>query len=277
MNKIKFFIKNNSFFYPLYFYWALLFKLKINIKDVFHYGELSTQDTFELHTQDQDLSDSPEIILSEMKRQKKYNLVLPHIPKGSKVLDLACGRGELEVFLKEHLDGDVEYTGLDYTSQRVESAKKLGRNVYKMDCSDKEKLLKYIDENGPYDFIFCIYALTVFNCPEDVLRSLKEKSKKIIVGVANNGHWIYRLRFLFGRTPVASISHAANFTTNFDEIKRWWTYRDYKFIFKSLGFRYKLLSIKSGVNSVHTKKSRSFIPSLFAVGFFFLLENEDID
>ena len=43
-----------------------------------------------------------------MRKQKKYDRVLPHINKGSKVLDLACGRGELQVFLEEYLNGDVE-------------------------------------------------------------------------------------------------------------------------------------------------------------------------
>jgi SAM-dependent methyltransferase len=275
MQKIKHFIKNSYFFYPIYFLWLMLVKLRINLLDIFQYRELEIKDTFELHTLNQEESDSHDFHINIMRKQKKYDRVLPHINKGSKVLDLACGRGELQVFLEEYLNGDVEYTGLDFTDQRVDSAQKLGRNVIKFDCSNEIELLKFIEDTGPYDVIFCIYALTVFPCPEETLKTIMQSSNKVIVGVANNGHWIYRLRFLFGRSPVPSISHAANYTTNFNEIKRWWTYRDYKFIFKSIGVKSTLLSVKSSIDSRHSIKIKSFLPTIFSIAFVFLLELKD--
>lgn len=269
-------IKNNSALYPLYLFWVYIINLKVSFMDVFAYRKLSYANTVRLHTIDQSESDSESIHIDIMRKQKKYNMILPHIKKGSKVLDLACGRGELQVFLNEHFDGDISYTGLDLTPQRVQSAKRLGRNVQLLDCSNQIELDKFIKENGPFDAIFCIYALTVFPSPEFTLETLHGKSKQLILGCFNGGHWIYRLRFLFGRGPCASAAHYGySEITNFEEVKRWWTYRDYKYLFKSLGFKSRLISVKSSATSIHKSRFKFLLPKLSGVGFMFLLESED--
>ena len=270
---IKKIVKDNDALSPIYLVWRYFNNIKVSFVDMFIYRELSYENTITLHTNEQQESDSEFVHIDNMKKQKKYDLVLPLIEKGARVLDLACGRGELQVFLQEYFNGDVSYTGLDYTPQRVKSAQNLNRNVHLLDCSNRVELAKFIDENGPFDVVFCVYALTVFPTPELILETLRDKAHQVVVGCFNGGHWLYRLRFLFGRGPCASAAHYGYYDkTNFEEVKRWWTYRDYKYLFKSLGYKYRLISVKSSATSIHKKRFRFLLPSLSGVGFMFLLE-----
>jgi SAM-dependent methyltransferase len=209
-------------------------------------------------------------VVELMRAQRKYDQVLPRIPEGAKILDIACGAGELQEFLKERLK-DFKYSGVDYDARRVAIGKSLGRNVEQLDASNLEALTAYLEAHGPFDYIFCIYSFYFFPVPEAFLQRLHDHTKKVILGGFNGGHWSYRLRLLLGRAPAPAL-HYSTRQTNYEEMKRFWTLRDHRFLFESLRYKYKMISIKSDATSLHYTPHWWQFPSLTAKAFIFELE-----
>lgn len=240
-----------------------------NFVEAFQYGTLS----FKNNLQEQERLDEGYAELdavAEMRSQRKYKQVLPRIEEGARILDIACGAGELQEFLKEELK-DFDYVGLDYDARRVEIGKSLGRNVHQLDAADLDALTDYLEQNGPFDYIFCIYAFYFLPVPEAFLQRLHSHTKKVILGGFNGGHWSYRLRLLFGRSPAPTL-HYSSRQTNYEEMRRFWTLRDHKFVFESLNYRQKLISIKSDATSLHYSPHWWQMYSLTAKAFIFELE-----
>ena len=124
--------------------------------------------------------------------------------------------------------------------------------------------------------IFCINAFYFFPKPEAFLQTIYNKAPKIILGCYNGGHWSYRLRYLFGRGPCPSVTHySIPYLTNYEEMRRFWTLRDHKFVFKSLGYKSQMIAAKSDATSLHKKPYKFLSPNLSALGFIFLLEPEE--
>lgn len=255
--------------------WELLRKIKklfLQFIDTFWYAPLHYHKNIQeqmLYDTDYDVSES----IRQMKIQNKYVHILPFIKNGMKILDIASGGGEAKEILRELGRGEIDYVGVDHDSNRVNKGNVLKHNIHLLDCQDHKKLGEFIDGIGKVDIIFCIYAFYFFREPEVFLENIHGKSECIILGCYNMGHWSYRLRMLLGRGPVPSPTHYYTTPqTNYAEMQRFWTKKDHEFIFKSLNYRYRLISVKSDFNSVHKEPKRCFLPALFGKSFIYLLE-----
>ena len=240
------------------------------LSDAFRYGELAYSDNLaEQHKWDG--SFNVPAFVSEMTRQRKYDFIFPVLSEGMRVLDIAAGTGELSVLLKKRFKS-LSYVGIDYDPRRVEIARSLGRNVKELDCSDSEQLEDFIKASGPFDVAVCMYSFYFFPVPETFLANINGKVSRLVLGCFNGGHWTYRLRMLFGRGPRPS-HHYYNFPqTNYAEMRRFWTLRDHRFVFRSLGWRHRMLAVKSDATGIHYPPQRFLFKSLFAKAFVFELE-----
>ena len=100
--------------------------------------------------------------------------------------------------------------------------------------------------------------------PEDVMGKVKDKFKKmLIVSIPNTGHYIHRLRLLFGHFPVQWVWHPG-------EHLRFWTMKDFKKWADELGFKVVGIRIHTGFPFL-----LKFIPSLFTDSMVFLLKNKE--
>ena len=271
MKFLKKVIRSNQIIYKIskYFYSTFL-----SIIDIFIYAPLSFDNNLEFQFYD-NINEDPNITLRLQKNQKKYDEPFRLIASGKKIkiLDLACGRGELQQILNDQYKNEFEYLGLDYDDERLKDGTELGRNIKKCDLSNFENLEKIINEEGPFDVIFCMYALYFLPRPEAFMKFLNGKAPKIILGVLNGGSWSNRLRYLFGKAPIPSITQYSNNKVNYEEIARLWTLSDWKFVFKSLGYNnFKLIAVKSQATSIHYKPWRFLAPSLSGLGFVFMIE-----
>ena len=248
----------------------------MSIFDIFIYAPLSYDNNLKIQFEDNKKED-PNLIIQIFNDQRKYIEPIKAIAsdKKIKILDLACGRGELEEILKNQYENEFEYLGLDYDETRVKEGLERGRNIKKFDLSDHAEFNKLLKEEGPFDVIFCMYSLYFLPRPEAFLELLKGKAPKIILGVLNGGSWSNRLRYLFGKAPIPSITQYSNNKVNYEEIARLWTLTDWKFIFKSLGYdTYRLIAVKSQATSIHYKPRRFLFPSLSGLGLVFILESK---
>jgi hypothetical protein len=232
------------------------------------YGHNLEQQPF-LHNEEKQ-----EDYLADMIRQRKFDALLPRIDDGARILDIAAGAGELQMFLRKH-HKEVEYIGLDYNDQRVAVARTAGIDVRSFDCSDLDALDSFIEENGPFDVITCIYALYFFPEPERFLATIRGRANRLFLGVFNGGHIQYRVRLLFGRSVCPGFHYypVGEKQINFSEMTRFWTLKDYVFVLKELGYRsVKLISAKTEGSSIHHSPRRFLFPSLFAMAFFLEVE-----
>lgn len=259
----------------IYYLLRLVRHSYLSIIDIFIYNRLAFSGN--LSEQSKSGETYSEVVpVDSMIEQKKYDQVLPFISNGEKILDIACGGGELDEILNNRFNVDVNYFGVDYDKQRVAVGKKNGRNVYLLDVSNLQDLEDFLNKYGPFDTIFCIYCIYFFPEPEAFLKVIHGKSKKVVLGGFNAGHWSYRLRLLFGRGVCPSPTRYYNpGQVNYAEMSRFWTFQDYKFVCESLGYKFRLISAKSAINSYHYKPKKLSLYSLTAMGFIFLIEPEE--
>ena len=271
MEFLKKVLRTNQIIYKISKYFHSTF---LSIIDIFIYAPLSYDNNLEVQF-DENINEDPNITLRLQKNQKKYEQPFKLIKTNKKIriIDLACGRGELQQIFIDQYKGEFEYLGLDYDDKRINEGIKLGRNIKKCDLSDFENLDEIIKREGPFDVIFCMYALYFLPRPEAFMKFLNGKAPKIILGVLNGGSWSNRLRYLFGKAPIPSITQYSNNKVNYEEIARLWTLTDWRFIFKSLGYNnFKLIAVKSQATSIHYKPWRFLAPSLSGLGFVFMIE-----
>jgi len=118
------------------------------------------------------------------------------VEKGSKVLDLGCGDGELLAWLAEHKQ--VTARGVEIVPSRVQRCIAQGLSVYQGDINTG--LADYPD--SCFDFVILSQTLQETLRPLDVLREMLRVGRRVIVAFPNFGHWSMRLSMLVtGRAP----------------------------------------------------------------------------
>ncbi len=101
--------------------------------------------------------------------------------KGSKILDLACGKGRHSKYL-ESLGYSV--VGLDLSKNSIDSAKSLSSNYLSFDVHDMRDKLPY----APYDVILNLFtSFGYFNNQDDDLQTLSNVSNALDV----NGVFVF--------------------------------------------------------------------------------------
>lgn len=176
----------------------------------------------------------------------RYEVFASLIEPGSTVLDIGCGNGaNLRHLAKAK---GVSGEGVDISEVAVKRALADGVKARVADASSPGFSL-----DGPYDYIIISEVLEHIPNPEDLLAKVRGKYRKgLILSVPNIGHYMHRLRLLFGHFPVQWAYHPA-------EHLRFWTISDFRLWLERQGLETLAFLPHSGFVFLH-----AIWPNLFA-------------
>jgi methionine biosynthesis protein MetW len=134
---------------------------------------------------------------AEVRERWQDNVILNQIPKGSYVLDLGCGQGELLAQLIR--EREVSGQGVEVDPQAAMVAMDLGVPVLNVDLD--EVLGDFTDQS--FDYVILQNSLQTLKAPLKVLYEMLRVGRRGIVSFPNFGHWRVRLDLAArGRMPV---------------------------------------------------------------------------
>jgi methionine biosynthesis protein MetW len=187
----------------------------------------------------------------------RYPVFAEVIEENSSVFDIGCGDGSTLKFLieKKNIKGE----GVDVSNEAVKMARSKGIEAFMGNVASHEFQI-----TKRYDYIIISEVLEHIPNPEDLMEKVKHKFKKmLIVSIPNIGHYMHRLRLLFGHFPVQWAWHPG-------EHLRFWTVKDFKKWVNNLGFQIVEIRTHSGFLFLH-----KYIPNLFADSVVFLLKGNE--
>jgi methionine biosynthesis protein MetW len=131
-----------------------------------------------------------------MSDRKDMELIAELVPKGSRVLDLGCGSGELLA----HLQTQRQCTGygIELADDNVLACARRGVNVIQLDL--EEGLAAFEDQS--FDVVLQLDTLQHLRKTEKMLHETARVGRIGIVAFPNFAHWRNRLHVLGGRMPV---------------------------------------------------------------------------
>jgi len=126
-----------------------------------------------------------------------YDMIVDLVEKGSRVLDIGCGDGELLCRLLAQKD--VKGVGMEKSQGNVITCVRRGVSVIQADID--QGLVELPDES--FDYVILSMTLQVLKRPDFVLREMMRVGRKCIVSFPNFGYWRARCgAFFHGRAPV---------------------------------------------------------------------------
>lgn len=129
-----------------------------------------------------------------------YAIISDIVIRGSNVLDLGCGDGELLAWLAQHKD--VNARGVEITGAKVQRAIARGVSVYQ---GDIEEAVADLPDQA-FDYVILSQTLQETKSPLKVLREMLRVGRRGIVAFPNFGHWRVRLSHLWsGRAPKTAL------------------------------------------------------------------------
>ena len=131
-----------------------------------------------------------------MSDQHTMEAIAGLVPKGSRVLDLGCGDGELLAYLQ--LQRGCSGYGVEIADTNVLACVRRGVNVIQLNL--EEGLAMFDDAS--FDVVLQIDTLQHLRNAETMLRETARVGRVGIVAFPNFGHWPNRLSVLRGRMPV---------------------------------------------------------------------------
>src|SRR5471030_283016 len=136
-------------------------------------------------------------------------LVAGMVERGSKVLDVGCGDGDLLQLLES---GGIDGRGIELSREGVNRCVSKGLAVVQGDADTD--LVNYPDD--AFDYVILSQTLQATRQPRVVLENLLRIGRRAIVSFPNFGFWKMRLQIAFrGRMPVTdNLSHAWYDTPN---------------------------------------------------------------
>jgi methionine biosynthesis protein MetW len=124
-------------------------------------------------------------------------LVADMVDRGSKVLDVGCGDGELLRILAERRG--VDGRGIELSREGVNECVAKGLAVVQGDADTD--LVNYPDD--AFDYVILSQTLQATRHPRQVLEHMLRIGRRAIVSFPNFGHWGIRLQIMFlGRMPA---------------------------------------------------------------------------
>ena len=190
-------------------------------------------------------------------------IIASWIEKGSKVLDLGCGEGDLLYFLKH--SREVKCTGIERKESRVARCIEKGLSVLQGDINTE--VLDYPDNT--FDYVVLSQTLQQVYEPPELIRSILRIGKKGIVSFPNFSYWRVRMQLLLtGYAPkTRQLPYEWYNTPNIRVI----TLKDFRKFSKQVGF--KILK-EVAINSHSYDRSGKFIkflPDFYATYGIFLI------
>ncbi len=142
--------------------------------------------------------------------EKRIDLMLiaSLVERGTRVLDIGCGNGELmELLVAER---DVDARGLELSQQGVNACVSRGLAVVQ---GNADTDLSYYPDQG-FDTVILSQTLQATRRPKEVLQEMSRIGSKLIVSIPNFGHWPIRLALaLRGRMPETQALSATWYET----------------------------------------------------------------
>lgn len=167
------------------------------------------------------------------------------------VLDIGCGDGSFLAYLK-HKGHSGNLSGVDVSIRALEVAKHFGINAQTLDFAADPIILQSLPSA---DFVLLLEVLEHMPNSELLLAEAYKKAEKgVFFSIPNTGYFIFRLRLLFGKTPMQWRVHPG-------EHLRFWTKTDLVWWLNALGYKnYEVVGYK-GVPLLN-----ALWPALFAGG-----------
>ena len=131
-----------------------------------------------------------------MSERKDLELIAELVPRGSRVLDLGCGNGELLAHLRDRR-GCSGY-GIEIADDNVLACTRRGVNVIQFDLEEGLALF----EDASFDVVLQLDTLQHLRHTEKMLHETARVGRVGIVSFPNFAHWRNRLHVATGRMPV---------------------------------------------------------------------------
>ena len=142
--------------------------------------------------------------------EKRIDLMLiaSLVERGTRVLDIGCGNGELMELLVD--ERNVDARGLELSQQGVNACVSRGLAVVQ---GNADTDLSYYPDQG-FDTVILSQTLQATRRPKEVLQEMSRIGSKLIVSIPNFGHWRIRLALaLRGRMPETQALSATWYET----------------------------------------------------------------
>ncbi len=163
-----------------------------------------------------------------MSERRDMELIAELVPRGSRVLDLGCGTGELLAHLRD-ARGCSGY-GVEIADANVLACTQRGVNVIQLNLEDGLAMF----EDQSFDVVLQLDTMQHLRNTERMLRETARVGRIGIVSFPNFAHWANRLRVVSGRMPVTkALPYEWYDTPNI----RVGTYADFEVLARKEGFR----------------------------------------
>jgi methionine biosynthesis protein MetW len=134
-----------------------------------------------------------------MSDRKDIEIIAELVPRGSRVLDLGCGNGELLAHLRDHRQ--CTGYGIEIDDANLLSCTQRGVNVIQLNLEEGLALF----EDQSFDLVLQLDTLQHLRNTEKMLRETARVGRQGIVSFPNFAHWPNRLHVVGGRMPVTRV------------------------------------------------------------------------
>ncbi len=131
-----------------------------------------------------------------MSDRKDIEIIAELVPRGSRVLDLGCGSGELLAHLRDHRQ--CTGYGIEIDDKNVLACTQRGVNVIQLNLEDGLAIF----EDQSFDVVLQLDTMQHLRHTERLLRETARVGRVGVISFPNFAHWPNRVRVATGRMPV---------------------------------------------------------------------------